>query len=138
MVTPRLVGQAAAARLRNLPSRASLDSSTPLAPDCSHLSMCFYPSSPPPFPSHLQPSPQMSNVQLPSSKPQTGLLYFSKATSRAPPFRAQLEEVVVKGAESIATLVLPLVSGSQRVLGHSCSFQTFSFLLSLFKNTALN
>ena len=137
MVTPRLVGQAAAARLRNLPSRASLDSSTPPAPDRSHLSMCFYPSTPhsPPISSQAHKCPMSSS--LPQSLRQ-GCCISPKPLSRAPPFRAQVEEVVVKGAESIATLVLPLVSCSPRVLGHSCSFQTFSFLLSLFKNTALN
>lgn len=116
--------QQQAASLGNLPSRASPDSSTPPTPASPHTPSMLPLSSPHPSqPTDAVPSAQPDTVpspmsSSPSPKPGRSLLYFL--------------------GTYIKTLALPLMSCSLRVLGHSCSFQAFSFLLSLFKNIILN
>ena len=143
MATPErpglLASRATAASLGNLPSRASLD----WIPQPRQLQAApTYPRAPTPSPLAPLPFPaKPTNVQCPAPLAQSlraGCCTSPKPLPQAPLSGPQVQEGAVEGGEPSATLALPLMSRSPRVLGRSCSLQAFFFLLSLFKNIVLN
>lgn len=135
--------QTATMRPGNLPSKASLDSSTPPTPASPHSArvLLLQPSSPlapsPAKPTHAPPSAGFDIVpspvpSSPSPKLQRGLLYSSSHFPRhtySGPRKSQWRSPQVRCAASL--------SCSPRVLGHSCSSEAvFFFLLSIFKSSS--
>lgn len=136
--------QTTARRLGNLPSKASLDSSTPPTPASPYSSSVLLlqlssplPPSPakpihtPHPPSHRAGQSAKSNAQLPFLKALERAAVFFQSLPQAHISRPQ--EKTVEGMWSSAAMMLLLVSCSLGVLGHRCSFQAFSLFFPFLK-----